>query len=164
MKLKKEGEKVKQEIRGKEIVIEGKLGKRRIKMEGKDVEIRGGKIYVYSKTSYKRMIGEIEKSYRGVEKGYRMELEIKGLGYRMIKVKGEMYLKMGYSHYIEYRIPKSVRVIGTRNKIIIMGINEEEVRGIGKEITKLRKEDRYKGKGIVEKGKEKRLKEGKDKT
>lgn len=86
----------------------------------------------------------------GVTEGYKITLEINGIGYRA-EMKGKILeLHLGFSHPILFRPAEGVtlEVIPKINKIIVSGINKELVGSAAAEIRLLRPPEPYKGKGI----------------
>ena len=100
----------------------------------------------------------------GVTNGFEKALEIKGTGYKCdIKSKTELVLNLGYSNPINFSLPDGIEA-ETENKgtlLKIKGINKEVVGEIAARIRKLRKPERYKGKGVRYQGEYVKLKEGK---
>jgi large subunit ribosomal protein L6 len=85
----------------------------------------------------------------GVTKGFETGLEISGVGYRA-EVKGEILnLSLGYSHPINYDIPKGITVeVDKMTKILVKGIDKELVGQVSAKIREFRSPEPYKGKGI----------------
>jgi large subunit ribosomal protein L6 len=85
----------------------------------------------------------------GVTKGFETGLEISGVGYRA-EVKGEMLnLSLGYSHPINYDIPKGIAIeVDKMTKILVKGIDKELVGQVSAKIREFRSPEPYKGKGI----------------
>ena len=100
----------------------------------------------------------------GVSIGYEKILELTGVGFRAI-LKGEMLnLQLGFSHDINYKIPKNVKItVGKSVVIKIFGIDKDLVGKVASEIKMLKPVEPYKGKGIKEKGQYVLRKEGKKK-
>ena len=100
----------------------------------------------------------------GVTDGFEKALEIKGTGYKCdIKSKNELILNLGYSNPINFVLPDGIEA-ETENKgtlLKIKGINKEIVGEIAARIRKLRKPERYKGKGVRYQGEYVKLKAGK---
>ncbi|QHX36167.1 50S ribosomal protein L6 [Spiroplasma sp. TIUS-1] len=85
----------------------------------------------------------------GVSVGYKVELDIVGVGYRAALAGDKINLSLGYSHPIAYQIPKGVTVeIPKPIKIIVSGIDKQLVGQVCAEIRAYRKPEPYKGKGI----------------
>lgn len=84
----------------------------------------------------------------GVSEGYTKTLEVNGVGYRATKQGNKLTLNLGYSHPIEMEDPEGVTSNVDGNKIIITGINKEDVGQYAANIRDKRKPEPYKGKGI----------------
>ena len=87
----------------------------------------------------------------GVKDGFKKTLEISGTGYKCdIKSKSELVLNLGYSHPITFDLPSSItaEVENRGTHLKISGADKELVGEISAQIRKLRKPERYKGKGI----------------
>ncbi|NPA52406.1 MAG: 50S ribosomal protein L6 [Aquificae bacterium] len=104
----------------------------------------------------------IANMVEGVTKGFTIELELVGIGYRG-QVKGDVLeLQLGYSHPVLYPIPKDVKITMEGNTVIkVSGIDKQRVGQVAAEIRALRKPDPYKGKGVRYKGEQLKLKPGK---
>jgi len=100
----------------------------------------------------------------GVTEGFKKELEINGVGYR-VKMKGtDVELEVGYADPVVYEVPKSIDASVDGNKIIIEGPDKELVGKVAAEIRNVRPPEPYKGKGIKYVDEEIRRKEGKTAT
>ncbi|MBU5425666.1 50S ribosomal protein L6 [Tissierella pigra] len=85
----------------------------------------------------------------GVTEGYSKSLEIEGTGYRAAKQGKKLVLTLGYSHPIELEDPAGIEVeVPATNKIIVKGINKQQVGNYAANIREFRKPEPYKGKGI----------------
>ena len=85
----------------------------------------------------------------GVTDGYQKVLEVNGVGYRAAKSGNKLTLSLGYSHPVEMIDPEGVEtVLEGQNKIIVKGINKEQVGQYAAEIRDKRSPEPYKGKGI----------------
>lgn len=98
----------------------------------------------------------------GVSQGFTKRLEVLGTGFRA-EVKGSnLVLNLGYSHLIEFPIPKDVQIAVEKDgKILVSGIDRARVGQVCAEIRAFRRPDRYKGKGVRYVGEYILLKEGK---
>ena len=102
----------------------------------------------------------------GVTEGYKLELELIGVGYRAENTGQILELQVGYSHPIYFAIPQEVKLItetvkGKPPKIILESIDKQLVGQIAAKIRSFRKPEPYKGKGIRFVGEEFRRKAGK---
>ena len=85
----------------------------------------------------------------GVTEGYQKSLDIVGTGYRAAKQGNKLVLTLGYSHPIELEDPKGLEVeVPAQNKIIVKGIDKQQVGNFAAKIRDYRKPEPYKGKGI----------------
>ncbi len=98
----------------------------------------------------------------GVTEGYSKTLEIEGTGYRAAKTGNKLVLTLGYSHPIELEDPQGIEVeVPATNRIIIKGINKQQVGNYASVIRDFRKPEPYKGKGVRYAGEVVRRKVGK---
>ena len=100
----------------------------------------------------------------GVTEGFSVTLEIVGVGYKAeLTGKNAITLSIGYSKPIEFPLPAGINAEveerGTR--VIVRGIDKEEVGETAARMRKLRRPDSYKGKGIRYLGEILKLKPGK---
>ena len=98
----------------------------------------------------------------GVTEGYSKTLEIEGTGYRAAKNGNKLVLTLGYSHPIELDDPQGIEVeVPAANRIIVKGINKQQVGNYASVIRDFRKPEPYKGKGVRYAGEFVRRKVGK---
>ncbi len=98
----------------------------------------------------------------GVTTGYSKTLEIVGVGYRAQKQGNKLVLNLGYSHPVEFEEPKGITFdVPTPNKVVVSGINKQQVGQMAADIRIKRAPEPYKGKGIRYEGEYVRRKEGK---
>ena len=86
----------------------------------------------------------------GVTQGFTKELEIVGVGYRAIpKGPGSLEMALGFSHPVNITAPDGVTFeVPTPTRVIVKGINKEQVGQVAADIRKIRKPEPYKGKGV----------------
>ena len=85
----------------------------------------------------------------GLSTGFKKELQIIGVGYKAQVQGSKLVLNLGYSHTIEYQIPKGLTVaMGENNTIIITGADKQMVGQAAATIRGYRPPEPYKGKGI----------------
>ena len=91
----------------------------------------------------------INNMVTGVTKGFERALEISGVGYRA-EVKGDVLnLSLGYSHPINFPLPKGISVeVEKMTKVMVKGIDKELVGQTSAKIRAFRGPEPYKGKGI----------------
>ena len=100
----------------------------------------------------------------GVNKGFVKTLEMTGVGYKAAIKGNSLNLQLGYSHNIDFAIPKDVKIIVEKQTTIkINGSDKQQVGMVASKIKSFRPSEPYKGKGIKEKGEYVLRKEGKKK-
>tara|TARA_B100001057_G_scaffold349490_1_gene350910 strand:+ start:381 stop:923 length:543 start_codon:yes stop_codon:yes gene_type:complete len=106
----------------------------------------------------------INNAITGVSKGHEKILELNGVGFRA-NLKGEaLNLQIGFSHDVNFQIPKDIKITVEKQTLIkINGVDKELVSKIAADIKNLKPVEPYKGKGIKEKGQFVLRKEGKKK-
>ena len=106
----------------------------------------------------------INNAVLGVSIGHQKILDITGVGFRA-NLKGEVLnLQLGFSHDINFKIPKDVKIVVEKQTIItITGVDKELVSKVASDIKTLKPVEPYKGKGIKERGQFVLRKEGKKK-
>jgi len=108
----------------------------------------------------------INNMVKGVSEGYKTEQELVGVGYRASN-KGQMLeLSLGYSHNINFELPKEIKITtatekGQNPKIILESADKQLIGMVAAKIRSLRKPEPYKGKGIKFTGEQLRRKAGK---
>ena len=106
----------------------------------------------------------INNAVTGVSKGHEKTLELNGVGFRA-NLKGEsLNLQIGFSHDVNYKIPKEIKIVVEKQTVIkISGVDKELVSKIAADIKNLKPVEPYKAKGIKEQGQFILRKEGKKK-
>jgi large subunit ribosomal protein L6 len=85
---------------------------------------------------------------KGVSKGFERRLEINGIGYRA-EVNGQnIILSLGYSHPIDFKLPKNVSATIEKNIIKLSCIDKQILGETAALLRRLRPPEPYKGKGI----------------
>jgi len=106
----------------------------------------------------------INNAVMGVSTGHEKILELSGVGFRA-NLKGEILnLQIGFSHDVNFKIPKDINVSVEKQTVIkINGVDKELVSKIAADIKNLKPVEPYKAKGIKERGQFILRKEGKKK-
>ena len=106
----------------------------------------------------------INNAVKGVSIGHEKVLELNGVGFRA-NIKGEnLNLQIGFSHDVNFRIPKDIKItVEKQTTIKINGVDKDLVAKIAADIKNLKPVEPYKAKGIKEKGQFVLRKEGKKK-
>ena len=98
----------------------------------------------------------------GVSEGFKKELDVIGVGYRVQMTGKDLTLNVGYSHPVVINPPAGITFeCPNPNAIVITGIDKQAVGQIAANIREIRPPEPYKGKGIKYKEETIRRKEGK---
>ena len=98
----------------------------------------------------------------GVTEGFKKELEVNGVGYRVAKQGKDLVMNLGFSHQVTMsEIPGITIEVPGPNKIIISGPDKQKVGQFAAEVREKRPPEPYKGKGIKYADEHIRRKEGK---
>jgi large subunit ribosomal protein L6 len=100
----------------------------------------------------------------GVTEGYKKQLEIIGVGYRVAQKGTNLEFQLGFSHPVNFAVPSDVKVTLEQGKTNIITLESHDKQLIGQvaaDIRSLKKPEPYKGKGIRYVGEYVRRKAGK---
>jgi large subunit ribosomal protein L6 len=108
----------------------------------------------------------INNMVQGVSAGFRKELEVIGVGFRVNNTGQLLELTIGYSHPIYFYLPNEVKLEtktekGSNPKIILESIDKQLLGQVAAKIRAFRKPEPYKGKGIRYSNEQVRRKAGK---
>jgi len=108
----------------------------------------------------------VNNMVEGVSKGFVIEQELVGVGYRANAAGQKLELALGFSHPIVFEIPSEIKVTTVsekgKNPEIKLESHDKQLLGqVAAKIRSFRKPEPYKGKGIRFKGEEIRRKAGK---
>jgi large subunit ribosomal protein L6 len=104
----------------------------------------------------------VANAVRGVTEGFSKELEIVGVGYRAEQRKNSVLFTLGFSHPIEYPIPPGINItVDKQTRLVVTGVDRQQVGQIAANIRSLKKPDPYKNKGIRYVGERLKKKAGK---
>ena len=167
-------EKVKVVMSGNILNIEGPMGKKSLNIDldvfnldikdGKEISIAPKKIAQNTKRLWGMNRSLINNAVLGLSTGYEKTLELVGVGYRASIKDNQLNLQLGYSHDINFVIPKGIKInVEKQTTLKISGPDKQLVGVVTSKIKTLRKIEPYKGKGIREKGQYILKKEGKKK-
>jgi large subunit ribosomal protein L6 len=161
------------EVAGQTLTASGKLGKQSMRIHPDvAVKVDGGKVVLAPRSMSKRnraLWGTsralVNNMIEGVSKGFTVNLEINGVGYRATLEGKTLNLQLGFSHDVKYPLPEGVSVkIGEKQAALsITGADRRLVGQVAAEIRSFRKPEPYKGKGIKYATETIRRKEGKKK-
>ena len=102
----------------------------------------------------------------GVSEGFKLDLEIIGVGYKASAANNVLELQLGYSHNVYVAVPTEIKVTtvtekGQNPKVYLEGSDKQLLGDVAAKIRSLRKVEPYKGKGIRFIGEQVRRKAGK---
>ena len=85
----------------------------------------------------------------GVSEGFKKELEVNGVGYRVAKEGKNLVMNIGYSHQVIVPEIEGITIeCPSANKIVISGPDKQVVGQFAAEVREKRPPEPYKGKGI----------------
>ena len=85
----------------------------------------------------------------GVTEGFKKELDVNGVGYRVAKEGNKLVMNLGYSHQVTVEEKEGITIeVPGPNKIIIHGCDKQKVGQFAAEVREKRPPEPYKGKGI----------------
>jgi large subunit ribosomal protein L6 len=157
-------------IDGREVTVTGPKGKLSLKVaEPIEVSQTDGTITVTrpNDEGNVRALHGLSRSLvanmvTGVTEGYRKTLEIVGVGYRVQARGSNLEFSLGFSHPITVSPPEGITLrVETPTRLVVEGIDKQQVGEVAANIRKLRKPDPYKGKGLRYSGEHIRRKVGK---
>ena len=158
------------EQNGQDIKVSGPLGQLAWTLpQGITLEIDGAKLHVKRADDSKKMKtmhgtarSLINSMVIGVTAGFKIDLELSGVGYRASVAGQKMTFNLGYSNPIEYTVPDGVTVkMADQTHISLSSANKQLVGQVAATIRRFRVPDSYHGKGVVYAGEHLSLKEGK---
>jgi len=135
----------------------GKLGEKSLNINSSyTVEINNEEILILPKDEKDKLNPNwgttralVANLIKGVSDGFSKTLELNGTGYRASISGSKLKLQVGYSHDIDYEIPKEVKVECPKQNIIKLYSFDKEVLGAtAAKIRSYRKPEPFKGKGI----------------
>jgi large subunit ribosomal protein L6 len=171
--------------KGVKLLLEGQEGSQKIKVEGPKgkseraiastiiAKMEGDTLVLSTANNEKltRAAHGLERALvanmvKGVSEGFIKELDLIGVGYRA-DMKGDsvVNLALGYSHPIDFNLPKGVKGVvvkeGRDTTVRLEGVDKQLVGQAAAQIRALRAPEPYKGKGVRYKGEVVKQKAGK---
>ncbi len=157
-------------INGNEVTVKGPKGTlNQTFHERMTVTLEGNEIIVTRPTDEKedRALHGLTRTLvsnmvTGVTEGFKKELEVNGVGYRVQKQGKNLVMNLGFSHQVIVPEVDGITIdVPGPNAIVISGADKQQVGQIAAEIREKRPPEPYKGKGIKYAGEHIRRKEGK---
>jgi large subunit ribosomal protein L6 len=145
------------ELQGQALTIKGKKGSLSLQVNSEvEVTVEGSIVKVAPRSGAQfadAMAGTtralIANMVTGLGTGFQKKLELVGVGYRAAVQGQKLNLTLGFSHPVEYPIPKGITIeTPSQQEIIIKGADRQQVGQIAAEIRSYRRPEPYKGKGV----------------
>ncbi len=144
-------------VAGRRVTAKGKLGE--LAFEATDdvtVALKDKQVVVTpvgnskrARTMWGTARARIQNMVTGVSEGFTRELEINGVGYRAAVQGNKLSLQLGFSHDVNYPIPKGITVKCEKpTSILISGADKQQVGQLAAEVRAYRPPEPYKGKGV----------------
>ncbi len=162
--------KVKVEIKGQQVSIEGPKGKLNWQLPRRtSAKVENGRVMVArqgdddaTKALHGLSRALLNNMVRGVSEGFVKKLEIQGVGFKAAVQGKTVNMSLGFSHPIVYPIPDQVKVTVEENtKITVEGPDRQVVGQVAAELRAFYPPEPYKGKGVRYLGEHVVRKEGK---
>lgn len=160
------------DLKSDKITVKGKKGELSMNLLGNvKVTMEEGQISVkpideskFARSMWGTTRANIRNLVLGVTEGFKKELELQGVGYKVQQKGKVLVLFLGYSHEIYYVVPDGVEAKSEKpTSITLTGASKQQVGQVAAEIRALRKPEPYKGKGVRYTNEYVRTKEGKKK-
>ena len=157
-------------INGSEVTVKGPKGTLTQSFsERMTIKVEGSEILVTRPTDDKedRALHGLTRTLvsnmvTGVTEGFKKELEVNGVGYRIQKQGKNLVMNLGYSHQVIMPEIDGITIeCPSANAIVISGADKQMVGQFAAEVREKRPPEPYKGKGIKYVGEYIRRKEGK---
>ncbi len=159
---------VKIEIKNQNVSFEGLLGKLSLKYTNE--------VFFFSKKNQLILTINLQKNkksilnlynklikikVKGVLQGFKLNLILKGIGFKAFIEDSNLILKLGYSHNIVINIPENIKIINQSNNLIFNSTDFIYLTQFVHYIKSFKKPEPYKGKGLLLKNEKILKKEGK---
>ncbi|MFA4994711.1 MAG: 50S ribosomal protein L6 [Bdellovibrionales bacterium] len=160
------------EIKGQTIAVKGKLGSLSLVVPNEiGLKVEGGKIVVSkahdsprARVLWGTARNNINNMVKGVTDGFKVVLQIEGVGFKAAMQGKDLVLQIGFSHEVRVVPPAGITIKAEKPTLLsITGTDKQQVGQIAAEIRGMKKPEPYKGKGIMYQGEKIRRKEGKKK-
>lgn len=157
-------------IEGNHLTVNGKLGELHRELpEGITAALEGGVLTLQRREESKQQRAFhglsralLANMVKGTSQGFKKDLELVGIGYRVEQKGKAIMLAVGYSHRIVFIPPENITIkVNGPTAISVSGIDNQLVGEVAAKIRQLRPPEPYKGKGIKYVGEYIRRKAGK---
>jgi large subunit ribosomal protein L6 len=132
-----------------------------------DIQIKKGFLFLYFKLEYYCYIKKKQKHFKntslfsvlstklknmllGLSVGFFKQLVLEGVGYKVTSSFYVLFLKIGFSHPINKKIPKGIQLLCCKETVIVLKSSSKTLLGnFALKMKHLKKPDVYKNKGIL---------------
>jgi len=145
------------EIKGGEIFVKGPKGQLKMLIHPRvTLTVKDGQITTTvvseNNTKDRALWGTfsslVENMIEGVTKGFKKQLEVNGVGFKVNLKGADLSMELGYTNTSVFTAPEGIKFIVEKNVITVEGIDKHLVGETTARIRALRKPEPYKGKGI----------------
>jgi len=144
-------------VEGREVTVKGPKGSLERRIPGAITVRQEGAVLLVERPDDERenramhglVRSLVSNMVLGVSNEFSKELEIIGVGYRATLQGSTLDLALGFSHPVRREAPKGITFeVPAPNRIIVRGIDKEQVGQVAADIRAIRKPEPYKGKGV----------------
>jgi len=160
------------DVQGQTVTIKGAKGSLALKvntevevtLDGSNVKVAPRSRSTFASAAAGTTRALIANMVTGVTAGFQRKLELVGVGYRAAVQGQKLNLTLGFSHPVEYPIPKGIAIeTPSQTEIVVKGMDRQQVGQVAAELRAYRPPEPYKGKGVRYSGEQIVLKEAKKK-
>lgn len=149
--------KVELQVNGDRAVVKGPLGTIdfpvpagiTLTQEGAEVQVKRESDEKIQRGLHGLTRSLLNNHVQGVSNGWVRNLELVGVGYRAALKGNQLVLSLGFSHEINYDLPKGVEAkVEQQTKIELKSIDKQQIGQVAADIRSYRPPEPYKGKGV----------------
>jgi|TARA_B100002003_G_C13950891_1_gene461049 large subunit ribosomal protein L6 len=133
----------------------------KIEIKDKKVVLSRAKENNFTQALWGTYASHVSNMISGVNTPFKKKLVVEGIGFKSSVEGDKLVMNLGFSHLVEFEIPKDLKVTAEKNVITVSGIDKEKVGQFASKIRSRKKPEPYKGKGIRYEGEVIRRKQGK---
>lgn len=119
-----------------------------VKTEGSQLVVTRDNDEQMSRARHGLVRALVNNMVTGVSVGFERKLEINGVGYRAEVAGDKITLALGYSHPVNYQLPKGISAKVDKNIVVLTGADRELLGQVAAKVRSFRPPEPYKGKGV----------------
>ena len=120
-----------------------------VSVDGNIVKVERANETKETRSLHGTMRALVANTVTGVSEGFFKNLDIIGVGYSAELKGNSLHLKLGFSHPCVFEPPKGIEIeVPAPTRIVVRGIDRQQVGQVAADIRALRPPEPYKGKGI----------------